>query len=66
MVIDNSFKCSRKTRKKLWNSRGGDGEQKSATLPYLPIENVKCVSMYESGTFVQMIKKNGAVKVLVK
>ena len=31
-------------------------EKKSATLPYLPIENVKCVSMYESGNFVRIIK----------
>ena len=55
IVIDNWSKC-RKTRKKLWNSRG-DGEKNSATLPYLPIEDFKCLSMCESGNFVRIIRK---------
>ena len=40
-------------------------EKKSATLPYLLIENAKRVSTYESGNFVKMVK-NCAVKVHVK
>ena len=35
----------------------GRWRKKSASLPYLPIENVKCVSMYETGNFVRIIKK---------
>ena len=35
----------------------GRWRNKSATLPYLPIENVKCVRMYESGNFVRIIKR---------
>ena len=35
----------------------GRRRKKSATLPYLPIENVKHVGMYDSGNFVRMIKK---------